>query len=283
MADTSDTPLADRANDLGSRLAARQSSHYQVGQSQALALRAQQQLINEHVSQERFQNQTQLLELNRIRQLTEIAKERAVLQNQMTQQVHSANAITALGALDPNDPQYTTKMAHIFHDNPMASKDPIIESLVKSHLESRHVVETTAAHLESFRQEESMRLQQEKDSEPDKVKLAGDEETARINARSAGKEGVIPTSVQKTMADLQGRIAKNQEEFKTASESDKPKLVSEYKGLVEQHDALSRDFPTGAQAKPATDPDIDAQAVEWAKSNPDDPRSSKILEHNSPQ
>lgn len=185
MADISDTPLADRANDLGSRLAARQSSHYQVGQSQALALRAQQQLINEHVSQERFQNQTQLLELNRIRQLTEIAKERAVLQNQMTQQVHSANAITALGALDPNDAQYTVKMAQIFHDNPMASKDPIIESLVKSHLESRHVVETTAAHLESARQENTMRLQQEKDLEGLRADTAGKEESARKAADSA--------------------------------------------------------------------------------------------------
>ena len=197
--DQQDEPSAEqqageaRANRLTELLAQRGQQHGAVLQAQGLALRSRQQVINEEIAQQRFDVQQQAVELSRIKALSEIEKEKAVVQMQIDQHKQSAAAVNQLGQLDPNDPQYTVKMAKIFNENPMASKDPVITEIVKSNIASRHVVEETGAHIAEFQAAQDaekakvLALRDDADARdkagvPLKAQIAGDEQAAKERA-----------------------------------------------------------------------------------------------------
>lgn len=74
-------------------------------------------------------------------------KQRAAIEMQVQTQQHTVKALETLGKLDPSTPDYHLKLAEVFHDNPLAAKDPLIQDIVKSQITARHVQETTAAEI----------------------------------------------------------------------------------------------------------------------------------------
>ena len=130
----------------------RRTEHRGVVDSQNMALRAQQQIINENISQQRFGLQQQKLELDQMRAQAEMAKEAAMIRQQMQTEAHIAGAISGLAKLSPTDPEYTTRMAEVFQANPMARTDPTVHSLVSSHLKVRETIDTTSGQIRATRE-----------------------------------------------------------------------------------------------------------------------------------
>jgi hypothetical protein len=130
----------------------RRTDHRGVVDSQNMALRAQQQIINENISQQRFGLQQQRLELEQMKAQAEMAKEAAMIRQQMQTEAHIAGAISGLAKLSPTDPEYATRMAEVFQANPMARTDPTVHSLVSSHLKVRETIDTTSEQIRATRE-----------------------------------------------------------------------------------------------------------------------------------
>lgn len=130
----------------------RRTEHRGVVNSQNMALRAQQQIINENISQQRFSLQQQKLELEQMKAQAEMAKEAAMIRQQMQTEAHVAGAISGLAKLSPTDPDYATRMAEVFQANPMARTDPTVHSLVSSHLKVRETIDTTSEQIRATRE-----------------------------------------------------------------------------------------------------------------------------------
>lgn len=139
-------------------LTSRRAAHGRVLDAQQNALRAQAQVDAEQVAQQRFEMQRQTLELNRVKALSDIARQSALVRQQMTAQEHTANALEALGGISPSDAGYPLKMAEVFKNNPMAAQDPVVQAVVRSHIASRQVAETSASHVEQIKSDEATRL-----------------------------------------------------------------------------------------------------------------------------
>lgn len=142
----------EEGDEVGSRfdelVASRQQRFGRLAQSQTNQLRARQQLITEELAQERFKIQGATLELNRTKALMEVQKQRAALQLQATIQQHTVNALDKLGKLDPGSSDYNIKLAEAIHDNPLATRDPIVKDLISAQIHSRHVQEQAASEIQ---------------------------------------------------------------------------------------------------------------------------------------
>lgn len=203
MSDTPDQlnedPVGDRMNEL---MIGRMARHGQYVQASSQALRARGQVIQEEISRERHDYNEQQLELNRMKTLVEISKQKAVLQQEMAQQQHIQGALSKLGELNPNDPEYTKKMAQVFNEHPMATKDPVIQDIVRNQIATRQTVEKTANTLYTLTEEEKIRndsaVERERLLLPGRIDTAGGEEAAKVAARNKGKTLNDPTDEMNT-------------------------------------------------------------------------------------
>lgn len=124
-----------------------------IGRAQSYAARAQQQSTNEQLTRQRFAIQQGGMELRRMQAVAELQKQRAVIQHQMEITNQTANAFESVGKLDPSGADYNLKLAEIFHQNPSATKDPILKELLTSQLHQRQIRDTTGEEI--IRHEES--------------------------------------------------------------------------------------------------------------------------------
>lgn len=141
----------EEGDEVGSRfdqlIQARQQVHGRFMQSGANALRAHGQVITEELGRERLQLAHENLQLNREKELANIQKQRAAMELQLTQQKHTVAALDAVTKLDPSDENYHVKLAEAIHDNPMATKDPIFQDIVKAQIATRHVQQQAASEI----------------------------------------------------------------------------------------------------------------------------------------
>lgn len=141
--DEGDARLA-RYNEL---TGARQQQHDRFLQSNTLALRSRQQLITEELGREKIDIAHQRLELDRNRALADLLKQRVVMEQQNQTLQHTTAALSELGKLNPSQPDYSLRMAEIMHANPMASKDPTVQDIIKSQLKANEVSQVTDSHI----------------------------------------------------------------------------------------------------------------------------------------
>lgn len=121
------------------------SDPYEGSRSNYLRARADQ--IKEETAHNRFQIQQENLELTRMKAVAELMKAKAAVQQQMQQQEHTVRALETIGKLDPKSPDYNIKVAEVFHENPLAARDKLVQEIVHSQIQSRHVMETTDAAI----------------------------------------------------------------------------------------------------------------------------------------
>lgn len=121
----------------------RRTRHGRMLNTQTNYLKARGQNITEELGQERFDVQKQNLELNRIKELTNLLKQKAAIELQTRTQEHTVAALEGLRNIDPGSPDYHLKVADLFHNNPLATKDPLVQDIVKNQLAVQNIKETT--------------------------------------------------------------------------------------------------------------------------------------------
>jgi hypothetical protein len=120
-------------------------SRYDGSRQNYLAARREQ--FQEENAHNRFLMQQQNLELAQMKQTTEMMKARAAAELQMRTEQHTVRALEYLGKLSPQSPDFHVKMAEIFHENPLAAKDPLIQDMVKAQIGERHVQQTMESSI----------------------------------------------------------------------------------------------------------------------------------------
>jgi len=200
MAEETQNPEALKEQEIGSRyqelMTGRMARHGQYMQATTAALRARGQLIQEEVAKERFAMQQQEQDLNRIKALTEITKQRIALQQKANEQMHVQRAVSKLGELHSDDPEYMNKMAGIFNENPMATRDPVIQDIIKNQMSERETQQKTANSLKQFREEEEIRNTAANDREKlltdARATTAERVQAAKEKASADAKRGIVP-------------------------------------------------------------------------------------------
>lgn len=96
----------------------------------AVALQARSLEDREHIAAQTFDLHSQQVELNKVKTLADIEKEKLRIQDSMEAHRQVMQASKALSQLQPDDPEYQKKVLEISASNPAASKDPIIEKAI---------------------------------------------------------------------------------------------------------------------------------------------------------
>ena len=293
---TPDQLRMQRAQEIQGMIQRRQQAHGGIADAQSLAIRARQQVINEEIAQQRFDVQQANLELDRVKQLADLEKERALVKAQLQQQNQVSTAIGKLGELNPNSEDYQLKMTQIFHDNPLASKDEVVQQLVRNHLQARQIVDETGAHIAQQKAEQDA-IQARIIAQRDDIAKRGEKLTTaptgmNETSRRVDSSGnvvqtfapLIPQDVKVKMETLKGRIADYENRLNAlepdADKSERAKIEGQIIGDRTALEGLSSVLsaqPTPATATPSGD---DEAALQWAKDNPDDPRAAQIIQAN---
>lgn len=183
MPDDYDPQAEARDNRFNELMDVRRDRHGRIIESGTNLLRARSQLIREEIATQRFDLQHQRLDLDRVIALGNILKQKALIQQQIQAQTHVVSAMDRLKSLDPRHPNFNVQFAEVFRDNPMATKDPMVQKF------SAGLIDT----LKSFNQSNDHIRQVEETQGAEYGRLHG------INA--VWKDGRIDWTASQKLAD----------------------------------------------------------------------------------
>ena len=239
---------------------------------QALALKERSLADREYIAGQSFDLRSQKLELEKIKTLSDMEKERMQVMDTVEMHRQTMRATAGIAKLSGDEPDYQQRMLSIMAANPLAAKDPIITKAIGFRDEHAMMKERFQGQLDQFKAEEAARqadaLAREKNQQENKEKMAkinNDFESGRMVAKDLDEARLHFATTAANVA-----MAKSAMDQETDPEKKKV-LAGNVASFQAAQDALTSQFPA------LKNPPADASAS-TAPAAPTPPTSFKTEE-----